>query len=76
MIVRTHQSEVRRRFPQPTTPVAQKQMPARSHRRWSGDEIRTLDEHLSEGWSFSAIAKKLGRTRNSLIGFDWRRRQG
>ena len=73
MIVRNHQSEVRRLFPQPQPAPTPK--PIRVQRPWSDDEIQTLDHLRAQNLPFSRIAKQLGRTRNSLIGFDWRRRQ-
>lgn len=74
MIVRTYHSEVRRQFPKPQPAPAQR--PIRVQRPWSDDEIQMLDQLRAQNMPFSRIAKQLGRTRNSLIGFDWRRRQG
>lgn len=72
MIVRTYQSEIRRLQPKPLpAPIKA----PRVQRRWTDDEIQRLDEMRAANMSFGRIAKKLGRTRNSLIGFDWRRRQ-
>lgn len=73
MIIRTHQSEVRRRFAQPQPTPGPR--PIRVQRPWSDDEIQTLDQMRAQNMPFSRIAKQLGRSRNSLIGFDWRRRQ-
>lgn len=73
MIVRNHQSEVRRLFPKPQPELTPR--PIRVQRPWSDDEIQTLDQLRAQNMPFSWIAKQLGRSRNSLIGFDWRRRQ-
>lgn len=76
MIVRTHQSEVRRRFiaAQPAPVVVPVE---RRCTHWRAHEIETLDRMLAEGKTFSQIARKIpGRTRCAIIGYDWRRRQG
>lgn len=50
------------------TPVAVK--------RWSDDEIATLDDLRARGLSYTQIARKLpARSRCAVVGFDWRRRQ-
>lgn len=72
MIVRTYQSEVRRLQPKPKPAPVEK---VRVQRRWTDEEIQRLIEMRAANMSFGRIAKKLGRTRNSLIGFDWRRRR-
>lgn len=74
MIVRTYQTEVR--FQQrKAAPVAEPTAPVRVQRWWTPEEIETLDRFRAAGMSFGRIARKMNRTRNSLIGFDWRRRQ-
>lgn len=69
MIVRTYQSEVRRRTAPPPPAAAPKE---RVQRRWSEYEILQLKDYLAQGYRFSRIAKKLGRSRNSVIGYVWR----
>ena len=73
MIVRTYHSEVRRLRTDPV-PV-QRRAPTNVRGTWSPDEARTLDTLLTDGWSYSGIARKLGRSRSSVAGLDWRRRQ-
>lgn len=73
MIIRTYQSEVRRRHA--AIPVASPAKPARDQRRWTDHDIAALDRMIAEGLTFGQMARKLDRTRNSVIGFDWRRRR-
>ncbi|MBB6424971.1 hypothetical protein [Sphingopyxis sp. JAI128] len=69
MIVRNHQSEARR----PLKPLVPAAVPKeRVQRRWSEYEIMQLKDYLAQGYRFSRIAKKLGRSRNSVIGYAWR----
>lgn len=72
MIVRTYQSEVRRN--RDAAPVPGVERPERVQRRWDSDSIATLDRYLTQPLTFGQIARKMNRTRNSIIGFDWRRR--
>ena len=73
MIVRTYHSEVRRPRFIPIPPAVRE--PKNVTGPWTVAEITTLDRLLAEGASYSAIGKKLGRSRESVAGFDWRRRQ-
>lgn len=74
MIVRTYQSEVRRLFTKPVATPDPK--PARILRRWSDEEMDTLARLRADGLSFGRIARKLGRTRNSVAGMVYRGRHG
>lgn len=71
MIVRTYQSEVRRLATPPAPVTAPNE---RAQRRWSEYEIVQLKYYMAQGYSFSRIAKKLGRSRNSVIGYALRNR--
>lgn len=72
MIVRTYQTEVSRsRLPRPKPPAA----PRHVHKAWTEQCVAALDDCIACGFTLSQAARKLNRTRNSVIGFDWRRRQ-
>ena len=73
MIVRTYHTEVRRRWVAPVPVPAR--TPTNVSGPWTAEEAATLNALRSDGWSYSGIARKLGRTRSSVMGFDWRRQQ-
>lgn len=72
MIVRNYQTQHRPYIaPVPAAPV--KLPRAQSH--WRDHEVAMLDEMLGRGLTYAQIARKMPwRTRCSIIGFDWRRR--
>lgn len=73
MIVRTYHTEVGRpRFmPIPAAVRA----PTKIVGPWTSDEIATFERMLVDGSSYTEIGKALGRSRESVAGFDWRRRR-
>lgn len=73
MIVRTYHTEVRRHW---ATPICATPRPLKNVTgSWTDEEIATFERMLASGASFTAIGKKLGRSRSSVAGFDWRRQR-
>lgn len=73
MIVRTYHTEVRR--PRLFSIPAAVREPKHITGPWTAEEIATFERLMAAGASLTAIGKKLGRTRSSVAGFDYRRQR-
>ena len=73
MIVRTYHTEVRR--PRLLSIPAAVCEPNNVSGPWTDEEIATFERLIAAGASLTAIGKKLGRTRSSVAGFDYRRQR-